>query len=211
MSDDHETDAAWAFPFRPSGADWDRLVAVTQNMERRKAAGVGRPADQVLRDVVDVQVLAFIATRRAAAVHASARLRDNLGDCWGEGFLYGVLFEQAGGTAGEHEPVKEKTTLKNAMKPPEIPPIEWPKAPDSATMLLVIGEVEARFANDLLTEGLFNEIVDVYAMVYMAVNRVALTFPGVTPNDAVTYTDSWTEGFMYGVLFQRAGGTVGAA
>lgn len=212
MTDDFNQHVDRQFPLRPSGKDWERLLEVVEELERRKQSGL--PATQLVTDICDVYVLAHIARQRVADVTEDVRHINNKADLWAEGFQYGVLFQRFGGTANEHALVPSKTTLVSAMHPVSRVEDRGSQAdnPDWSTMDRVIDELLARFATDVSTEQLYNEIVDTYAMVYIAVNRVGLNFNGViTEDQSVDYTDAWVEGFMYGLLFERQGSAAGRA
>lgn len=89
---------------RPSDSpDWQRLAAVVAQVEAWKAARV--PAESVMRDLFDVYAVAYLAANKAGMNipgrftepgdrRAAAELMAN---GWLEGFLFGVLFSQAGG------------------------------------------------------------------------------------------------------------------
>jgi len=200
-----DNDLRKQFPFRPSGKDFDRLVEVVQEMERRKYSG--QPAEVVVADICNVYVLAHTATQRLQEIKASDPDRVAMADLWGEGFQYGVLFQRAGGTVHEHKPVVSKTTLVRAMVPGRrIVRRERPYIadhPDWAMMDRVLDRINQLFDRDVATESAYNDIVDVYAMVYIAANRVGLNFHGIDTDQAIRYTDAWVEGFLYGVLFEQ--------
>ncbi len=205
------------FPFRPSGADWQRLMQVVARNEAMKAD----PGDveEQLRDVIDVYTVAFAALQRASEVCGNDASRvAQFSASWTEGCLFGVLFEQYGGTAGEHDPLAAKTESVRAMLPARDTQLlvvnenlfTRPDSPDWDRMEQVMDVLHERFDRDLTTEPIMNELFDVYAVVYLAVNRVRATFPAVGEDEVAALAGAWVEGFLYGVLFQQLGGTVTA-
>lgn len=110
MSDDFEKFVTQQFPFRPSGPDWERLREVVEQVEEWKRQGV--EAMKPYEDLMDVYAASYLAVQRAGSnmpyIPPGFRvLADKVmqfgANAWLEGFLFGVLFQQYGGTQTEEE------------------------------------------------------------------------------------------------------------
>jgi len=84
-----------------------------------------------------------------------------------------------------------------------------PQHPDFERMAEVTAQMEAWKAAGIPPEEAFAKIVDVYSLSYMGVQRAGLNTPDSFASRramVIHVADAWTEGFGYGVLFERAGG-----
>jgi hypothetical protein len=206
---DFETAVRDQFPFRPTGKDWERLLRVVEDMELRKQQP-GSSRDKIAA-LINPDTLIYMAMQRAAEVFPDDHdpLRFPACDAWSEGWFFGVLFYNLGGTAGQHENLAGSLTnermragrgavilSKNGIR-------TLPDNPDSRRMMTVLDELDERIQNGESTSTIFNEIVDFYALSYLAVNRIAMTFPGLSAEQITDLVGAWTEGFLYGVLYER--------
>lgn len=85
-----------------------------------------------------------------------------------------------------------------------------PDHPDFQRLRQVVDRVEEWKAEGLSPEDLYNELMDLYSVLYVAVNRstadALATEPRARQAEVNTRTNSWAEGFLFGMLFAELGG-----
>lgn len=84
-----------------------------------------------------------------------------------------------------------------------------PTTKDWERLMVVVERMEAAKASGKSASEVVGQLVDVYTVSYLGVNRAGLN----TPQEPLDHQEmvnlaanSWVEGFMYGALFHELGG-----
>lgn len=85
-----------------------------------------------------------------------------------------------------------------------------PDHPDFQRLRLVVDRVEQWTTQGRSPEAAYGELMDLYSVVYLAVNRstadALATETRARQAEVNTRANSWTEGFLFGMLFAELGG-----
>jgi hypothetical protein len=82
-----------------------------------------------------------------------------------------------------------------------------PDHPDFERLREVVGHVEAWQRQGIAPEKAYEKFMDLYSVTYLAVNRTRANVPSqINETRGEFAANSWVEGFLFGLLFQRKGG-----